>query len=615
MTAIAYLDGPRLRRSLLAAAAYLRDQRGHLDRINVFPVPDGDTGTNLALTLESVAQGLVSSRERDVGAVAGRAADGAVLGARGNSGMLMSHFLLGLADALSDRDRIVPLVFAEAIRRGADAVEGALESPVEGTIVTVIRDTAKAATGHPGDDFLPLLERMVDAAQASLARTPELLPVLLEAGVVDAGAQGFVHLLEGVLGFVRGEHFVPRHESELEAAANELSAVARTAFPEGSQPYHYCTEGLVRGSDLPDRDHARATLGAFGDSLIVIRSGGLLKVHVHTDDPQAVFDVLEGWGTLEARKAEDMRAQHDAAERGELEHVALARRSVAVVTDSACDLPDHLLEAHHIRVVPLELVEEGRTYRDRVDVTAESFHARLGRSGALPTTSQPAPAAFLEAFREASAEAEDIVGVFVGSTLSGTLAAARSAGAHFHGASVQLADSLGASLLEGLLVLKAAELAEAGWSADEIVREVARIRSRSGILFTIKSFDRLLASGRVSLGRAFLGRLLGLKPILGVDVEGRVSAVGKARGTAGARAALMRRLEAEIGDCGGRLRFGVVHVGAPELLAEVSDELRRSFGHDVEILTAPATPVLATHLGIGAWGVAWMVDEVVSDSA
>ncbi len=613
MTAIAYVDGPRFRRSLLAAAAHVRERRGQLDRINVFPVPDGDTGTNLALTLESVAQGLVGSREREVGAVAGRAADGAVLGARGNSGMLMSHFLLGLAQALTDRGRIDVPAFVQAVRAGADTVEGALESPVEGTIVTVIRDTADAATRHPGDDFVPLLERMVDAARASLERTPDLLPVLSEAGVVDAGAQGFVHLLEGVLGFVRGERAVSEHDIGDGPAADQPSAVARVTFPEGSQKYHFCTEGLVRGGDLPDRDHARSVLEGLGDSLIVLRSGDLLKVHVHTDDPEAVFRILGAWGALEARKAEDMRAQHDAVERGETTHVSLARRTVAVVTDSACDLSDALLERHHIRVVPLELVEDGRTYRDRVDITADSFHARLERSGPLPTTSQPAPGAFLEAFKEAASEAEEIVGVFVGSTLSGTLAAAQSASAHFHGAPVRLADSLGASLLEGLLALKAAELAEAGWPAEEIVREVVRVRRRSGILFTIRSFDRLRASGRVSLGRAFLGRVLGLKPVLGVDAEGRVSAVGKARGVAGARAALLRQLRAEVGEAPGRLRLGIVHVGAPEILDVVSEELRRSFGPAVEILTAPATPVLATHLGVGAWGIAWMVDDPVTE--
>lgn len=625
MTAIAYVDGARFRKSMLAASAHVRGMSEELDRINVFPVPDGDTGTNLALTLQSIAERLSETREPKVGVVAEAAAQGAILGARGNSGMLLSHFLLGLATELGDRARIDTATFARAVAAGARAVGSALEKPVEGTIVTVMRDTAEEATRDPGDDFVALLERMVAAARASLARTPELLPVLSKAGVVDAGAQGFVHLLEGVLRLVRGEaDDVSSAEwggppSDLGAAnrsapsrseATGPSAAARTAFPEASERFRYCTEGLVRGPALPDRAAAVAALAPMGDSVIALRSGALLKVHIHTDDPERVFALLAEWGDVEAKKAEDMRAQHDAAERAEARrHVTLARRPVAVVTDSACDLPEELVRRHGIRIVPLELVEEGRTFRDRLDVTAETFHAKLESGGALPTTSQPAPAAFVEAFQEAAGEAETIVGVFVGSTLSGTYASAKSAADRFDGAPVHLADSLGASLLEGLLALRAAELAEEGVPAAVIVERLADLRKRSGILFTVETFDRLIASGRVSLGRAFLGRLLGLKPILGVEPDGRVAVVGKARGSSAARGRLLDLVRDRIGEPRGRVRFGIVHVGAPELVEEVAERLRSDFGPEVGILVAPATPVLATHLGIGAWGVAYTVDD------
>lgn len=595
---------------MLAASAHVRGMSQELDRINVFPVPDGDTGTNLALTLQSIAERLSQTREPEIGAVAEAAAQGAILGARGNSGMLLSHFLLGLAAELGDRARMDTATFARAVAAGAKAVGGALEKPVEGTIVTVMRDTAEEATRDPGDDFVALLERMVAAARASLARTPELLPVLSKAGVVDAGAQGFVHLLEGVLRLVRGEtDDASSAEWADRSALAGPSAAAHTAFPEASERFHYCTEGLVRGPSLPERAAAMAALSPLGDSLIAIRSGALLKVHIHTDDPEAVFALLDTWGAVEAKKAEDMRAQHDAAERAEAgRHVTLARRPVAVVTDSACDLPEELVRRHGIRIVPLELVEEGRTFRDRLDVTAEAFHAKLKTGGALPTTSQPAPAAFVEAFQEAAGEAETIVGVFVGSTLSGTFASAKSAADRFGGAPVHLADSLGASLLEGLLTLRAAELAEEGVPAAAIVERLAAIRRRSGILFTVRTFDRLIASGRVSLGRAFLGRLLGLKPILGVDPDGRVAVAGKARGSSAARGRLLDLVRDRIGEPRGRVRFGIVHVGAPELVDEVAGRLRADFGPDVEILVAPATPVLATHLGIGAWGVAYIVE-------
>ncbi|MEX2466286.1 MAG: DegV family protein [Gemmatimonadota bacterium] len=605
MTGIAYIDGERLRRSLVAASTHVRGRRGELDRINVFPVPDGDTGTNLVLTLDAIAERLIGTKERSVAAVANVAAQGAVLGARGNSGMLLSHFLLGLAQGAEEEVRLDPPAFARALAAAAHAVESALEQPVEGTIVTVIRDTAEEVERDPGKDFVPLLERMVTVARDSLARTPDLLPVLARAGVVDAGAQGFVNLLEGVLRFVRGEVDI----EPVVADPSVRSAAAQTAFPESSERFRFCTEALVRGEVLPERDAVRDRLRSFGDSLIVIRSGNLLKVHVHTDDPERVFGALEEYGSIEERKAEDMRAQHDAAARAGTAHVTLARRSVAVVTDSACDLPLEVLHRYGIHVTPLELVENGHTYRDGVDITAEEFHRRLGRSGSLPTTSQPAPAAFLETFRKASEEAETLVGVFVGSTLSGTFASAQAAANRFEDGAIHLVDSLGASLLEGLLVLKAAELVEAGWAAGDIVAEVARVRARSGILFTIRSFDRLVASGRVSLGKAFIGRLLGVKPILGVGPDGRVTIAGKARGTRRARRELLDILEHRVGKDARAVRFGVVHVGAPNIIPDVERRLRRAFGPGVEILSGLVTPVLATHLGIGAWGVAYMVED------
>ena len=604
MIGIAYIDGVRLRRSLVAASGHVQGQRSELDRINVFPVPDDDTGTNLALTLDAVVTRVAESRERSVAAVAGLAAEGAVLGARGNSGMLLSHFLLGMAEGVGGRSRLDTRSFVGALASGAQAIDRALERPVEGTMLTVIRDTVEAIERDPGRDFVALLDRMVEVARASLARTPDLLPVLAEAGVVDAGAQGFVHLLEGVLHFVRGDDAGPRATPVPGAG----SAAARTAFPESAERFRFCTEALVRGEGLPDRDAVRDRLRSFGDSLIVIRTADILKVHIHTDEPDRVFGALEALGSIEARKADDMRAQHDAVERGEGSHVTLARRAVAVVTDSACDLPGSVLKRHRIHVVPLELVEDGRTYRDGIDITAEEFHRRLGLSGPLPTTSQPAPAAFLEAFERAASEAEAVVGVFVGSTLSGTCGSARSAADRFDGADVHLADSLGASLLEGLLALKAAELAESDWKPEAIVAELARIRKRSGILFTIRTFDRLIASGRVSFGKALLGKLIGVKPILAVGPDGRVSVAGKGRGERGARRQLLDIVRERV-DGARSARFGIVHVGAPEILDAVQRALRELSGASTEILSGPATPVLATHLGLGAWGVAYMVED------
>jgi hypothetical protein len=604
---IRYLDGPRLRRSLIAACDYAQGYREELNRINVFPVPDGDTGTNLALTVRAIADHLRAGDARGVAEVAHEAAQAAVLGARGNCGMILSHFLLGFADDLSGLERIDTGRFATALNAGAVNLQEALETPVEGTILTVMRDTAEAAAASGDPDFAPLLELLLQEARGSLARTPDLLPVLKKAGVVDAGAKGFVSLLEGVLLFMNGDPLVSLASEA--AQTDDAAAVARAEYPGEEEQYRFCTEALVRGEGLPTQGDAREVLRELGDSLIVIRSDDVLKVHVHTDEPEQVFTYLRGVGNLVTHKAEDMRAQHAAMERAADGHIQLARRPVTVVTDSAADLPEEVVRAHGIHVTPLVLVDGDRTYRDGVDISAEEFHLRLASDAELPTTSQPAPADFLDTFGRAAEEGEAVVGVLAGSSLSGTFRSGEAAASRFHGAPVCLADSLGASLLQGLLVLKACELAELAWAPSDIVKEIDRIRTQSGILFTVDTFDRLIASGRIRRGRAFLGRVFGIKPILQLSVTGKVEPVGKALGMNRAGDELMKLLRQRIPTGVEKVRFGVVHVGAPDVVGPATARLRAEYGDHVEILTAPVTPVIATHLGTGAWGVAYVVED------
>ena len=602
---IGYIDGPRLRRALIAGCEWAKQQRGELNRINVFPVPDGDTGTNLYLTVQAISDHLEKSTERSVAGVAREAAQAAVLGARGNCGMMLSHFLLGFARGLEGQDRIGASGFGGALEAGVENLSEALEAPVEGTILTVMRDTARAVSSAEIEDIAPLSEHMLDRARDSLERTPELLPVLSAAGVVDAGAKGFVSLLEGAVMFLRGDPMLPESGADLVTGP---PAVPSIEYPERVEQYQYCTEALVRGDALPDQAEVRGELRTRGDSLIVIRSDDVLKVHIHTDEPDEVFSYLKGLGNLVTHKAEDMRAQYDAVERASSSHLALARRPVGVLTDSAGDLPEEIVRAHGIQVVPMMLVDGDDVYRDGVDLTAEAFHKMLASQERLPTTSQPPPASFLEGFKRAAADAEEVVGVIVSSGLSGTLRSAEAAAVQEPDLPIHLADSRGASLLQGLLVLKATELAEIAVPAEEIVTELDRIRDQSGVLFTIETFDRLLASGRVSRSQAFFANLLNVKPILAIDQQGMVVPRAKAIGRKRVIQALLDTMAEDMGRVPETVRFGIVHVGIPEIVAEVWALLVDRYG-DVEILNAPITPVVATHLGTGAWGVAYMVED------
>lgn len=602
---IAYLDGPRLRRALIAACEYAQLVRGELNRINVFPVPDGDTGTNLALTVRAISDHLEQNDDRDVSAVAHQAAQAAILGARGNCGMMLSHFLLGFACGVEGAERVDAKEFAVALRVGVQRLHDALETPVEGTILTVMRETSEAADRAQLSDFVQLIEHLLVAAEESLERTPDLLPALKRAGVVDAGGKGFVALLEGVAHFLHGDPIVAADPE----AFDTPPVLSEVEYPEVVERFRYCTEGLVRGPEIPTQAAMRDVLREMGDSLIVVRSEDIAKVHVHTDDPEGVFAYLRGLGALVTHKAEDMRAQQAAVEKAATSHVTLARRPVGVVTDSASDLSEEIVRAHGIQVVPLMLVTEDKVYRDGVDITAAEFHELLRGQDAVPTTSQPPPGAYLEGFRRAAQDAERVVGVILGSGLSGSFTSAEAAAKMVDGAAVTLVDTLAASLLQGLLVLKATELAELAVEPEEIARELKRVRGQSGLMFTVDTFERLVASGRVGRGQALVGAVLNVKPVLELDTNGRVVPVTKSVGRRRVMNALIEAVAQRVGPQPGKIRFGVVHVGCPEVLDEVSGILRAQYGAETEILTAPATPVISTHLGIGAWGVAYMLED------
>src|SRR3954471_23247102 len=208
---IAYVDGPRLARSLFAAADWVAAGREEINRINVFPVPDGDTGTNFSLTLRSVADALRALGDAPLPETAGAMARAAVLGARGNSGMMLAHFLLGFVDGLGEPHRVDARGIAAALREGADRVYASLDDPREGTMLTVAREVAGAAEVATvgARDLGEFMGLVLVAGEATLARTPEMMPALKEAGVVDAGGQAFMRMLEGVVRLIEGDPIAP----------------------------------------------------------------------------------------------------------------------------------------------------------------------------------------------------------------------------------------------------------------------------------------------------------------------------------------------------------------------------------------------------------------------
>ncbi|MBL8988908.1 MAG: DegV family protein [Gemmatimonadales bacterium] len=597
---IAYVDGPRLARSMYAAADWVQAGRDEINRLNVFPVPDGDTGTNFSLTLRAVADALQALGDAPLGETARTAARAAVLGARGNSGMMLAHFLLGFADAIGDRPTADAPAVAQAIRRGADTLYASLDEPREGTILTVARDAAEAAERAAAEtrDFGAFMRRMLAEGEAALARTPTLLAVLREAGVVDAGGKGFVRMLEGVVRLIRGDPILPAAPST--GTTGEHSAAADFTVA-AERDYQFCTECLIRGEQLPSSNEVRLALHQFGGSVVVAQVGDILKLHVHTDTPEAVFALGERWGTVTFRKADDMRAQHRA-----LSHAT--RRPVAIVVDSSADLADSILDRHRIAMVPLQVTFGDTTYQDRLGLKPEEFYRLLRATRQLPTTSQPTPGDFVRVFRSATVEADEVVAVLLSSGVSGTFQAGQAAVKAGNLTNVHLVDSRSASLGLGMLALRAVELAESGWGAKAIVTELERIRARSGLFLTVDTYENLLRSGRVSRGKAWLAGMLDVKPILSLDGAGRIIPVDRVRGRESLVARVLQLVDRALTPRPKALRFGIVHAEAPEVAERLRTALVAAY-RPRDCFVALATGVLGTHAGVGAWAVFYQVED------
>lgn len=283
-------NGQQLRKMARAGLYWLEQNRDHVNSLNVFPVPDGDTGTNMLLTMRSAFARVEHLEEKHVGKVAGQLAQGALMGARGNSGVILSQIWRGLAAGLAQKETFNTSDLAGAFQSAADTAYKGVMRPVEGTILTVIREGAAEAAdaARKSEDLRFMLERILERCQQALERTPEMLPILRQAGVVDSGGQGLVYILEGMLRYTHGKLDLNGQAPALAAApvapAAPLPAQARAVPEGGSLDFPYDVQFILTGKNLNVLE-VRARIDAMGDSTVVVGDENTIKVHVHVKDP------------------------------------------------------------------------------------------------------------------------------------------------------------------------------------------------------------------------------------------------------------------------------------------------------------------------------------------
>jgi DegV family protein with EDD domain len=592
------LDGLQLANLLRAGIYRLFEKTDHINKINVFPVPDGDTGTNMSLTLSAVLASLDRGPEPHAGSMLVRAADAALDGARGNSGAILAQFLLGLGDAAGHLSRLGIGEFVIALRKGAGYAKEALSQPREGTLLTVLREFADAAEAQAArsQDFQSLFTHSLTRVNEALEATRHQLEELRSANVVDAGALGFVEVLEGMRRFLDtgelGTAVAPVHTGD------EL--MAGSAPPSADQDYRYCTECLVTakvGTEI-DLRQLRETLAASGASLVVSGSKRKAKIHIHVDDPETIFRVAEDFGELSGQKADDMRMQQSAA------HHRRAQR-VAVVVDSGADIPEDLAERYGIHVVPVRIHFATHSYLDKVSMTPSEFYRELVTNPTHPKTSQPPPGDFRRMFEFLASHYDAVVSVNLTSRHSGTWDAATKAAQRVatEGKPVSAVDSRNASVGQGLIAIAAAEVAAQGADAPAVVAATQAAMDQTQTFALLGSIDFAVRGGRVPAIVGNIARLLGLNVILRTWPDGRISAGGGLFGSVKLRTRFARFVARRYRIDAGRERVRIL-VGHGDRLEEgrlLAEELVGRFPKDAVdfCLLTDMGPAIGVHGGPG----------------
>lgn len=309
-----YIDGKTLRQMLVSAANNLYNHYPEIDALNVFPVPDGDTGMNMNLTLASGSKEIVNKFDNDVYIIASSFSKGLLMGARGNSGVITSQIFRGFADALKDKENVTADDLADAFVNGSKVAYKAVMRPVEGTILTVIRESSAALRDYVTEEKPSVekaMEYILKEAHASLDRTPELLPVLKEVGVVDSGGAGLCTILFGMNEAIKG-NFIEKNEVQVQSEGGDKTTLA--SFKEDDE-FGYCTEFIMRlGPDSVKKtfneNRFKNWLAAQGNSLVVVRDDDIVKVHVHTLTPGNVLTYAQSYGEFIKLKIENMTEQH-----------------------------------------------------------------------------------------------------------------------------------------------------------------------------------------------------------------------------------------------------------------------------------------------------------------
>jgi DegV family protein with EDD domain len=590
------MDGRRLYYTFIAGARKVIEHQIELNKINVFPVNDGDTGTNLASTIRAVIDSIHPHKSYKI--TADRIAETTLINARGNSGIIFAQFLYGMSMETGDFKTITTSQFAESIKNSVKYVYEAVANPVEGTMLTVIKDWANYIyeNRYRITDFNEMFISSQKVLHKSLIETKSKLAVLAKANVVDAGAKGFVFFVEGITEFISNSNLKELVQVKAETGVFEK---IEESIPE-KPDFRFCTEALIKNSSI-DSKKLLSTLAKYGNSIVIAGSDRIRRLHLHTDSPAELFKELRYFGTLAFQKADDMVRQSDV--------VYNRKWKIALVTDSTCDLNQNLIDNYQINMLPININFGENHYLDKITIQPEQFYTLLEENKDFPKSSQVNEKSFTNLYSHLASHYDSIIAIHLSDKLSGTFNSSQKAALAISkefNKTISVINSKNLSGALGLLVLRAAKSIEDGYSHNQIVKMTEKWARDLRIFVSVRDIKYLIRGGRLSAAKGLVARLLNINPIVSIDDSGKAFVFDKAFN----QKAIMEKVMGHIKTISREKpiwNYTVLHANNPESAGWYSEKM--------EALTnkAPASivnisPVIGANTGIGASAVALLFE-------
>ena len=593
---VSEINGKNLYYTFVAGANKIIENQVRLNKINVFPVNDGDTGTNMASTIRSVIDTIKPDKSYKV--TVDRIAETTLLSARGNSGIIFAQFLYGLSNETGNFKSISLSDFIDSVKESVRYIYEAVANPVEGTMLTVIKDWADFIHTNKTkfQDFNQLFVHSYSVVQKALAETKTKLDVLAKANVVDAGANAFVYFIEGIIEFISSKNIRSLIRSKVDV---DVLSDFEEHIPE-KVDNRYCTEALIKDIDL-DNNSLSQLVQKYGDSVVIAGAKKVRRIHVHTNNPEKLFDELHDYGTITFQKADDMLRQSEA--------VYNRKWNIALVTDSACDLSQELIDHYQIHMLPINIFFGDNHYLDKSTIQPEQFYKRLKSDKHFPKTAQINEVAFKNLYSHLASHYDAVIAVHLTSQFSGTFNSSKIAAekvSNEFNKPITVLDSKNLSGALGLITLRVAQEIEKGTSYDQIIEKAEEWIKDSRIYVSVKTLKYMVKGGRVSPWKGLIAKILNVNPIVSMDQDGKSLVFGKTY----SQKANMEKVIDHIKEITNERKvwnYIVLHANNPDAATWYAKQMK-SLSQKDAIASVNISPVIGTSAGIGAASVAFMYE-------